>query len=155
MATFINIEQDCRTIRMICHVEPFPTFNNKRWVKMKKLLLSLAILGSIFSLSYTLHAEEPQKTISGIRQDWGATKYLDEIYFLKKGWIIVRINKSGQCEFEAASWDDVDSFGSLYRDILREADLNRDRRVTRAEAARVLAVQKQIACMNRKKRGPF
>lgn len=87
--------------------------------------------------------------------DWGTTKYLDDIYYLKKGWIIVRINQNGQCDFEMASWDDVDSYSNLFRDILREADLNRDARVSRAEAAAVLKVQKQIACMNQKRRSKF
>ena len=116
---------------------------------MKKILLTLIVLGFIFS---GLQAEEPQKTISGIKTDWGATRYLDEIYFLKKGWIVVRIDQSGQCVFEKASWDDVDSYGNLFRDILREADLNRDSRVSRGEASRVLDVQKQIACRNQKQR---
>lgn len=130
----------------------FISINQTYCLVMKHISLTFFVLVLLLGIAQLSTAAKPERTISGIKQDWRATKYLDEIYFLRKGWTSVKVKKNGQCDFEKYSWDDIDSYSALYRDILREADLNNDARVTTSEASQVLAELQRVSCRNKTKR---
>jgi len=111
----------------------------------------------VLSLSFfqTAFAYKGKKSIAGITQSWGTTKYLDELYALKRGWTIVYITRDGKCVFDTTSWDEIDSFGPLYRDLLKEADADKNQNVTAEESSRLLQLQKQNACQNAHRRNIY
>lgn len=113
---------------------------------MKKTLTACVVFTLSLSLFQLAFAYKGQRSVSGITQGWGTTKFLDELYALKKGWTIVKITRKGDCVFDKASWDEIDGESSLYRDLLREADVNKDNNVTSSEASRLLRAQQQQTC---------
>ncbi len=122
---------------------------------MKKHFLFCIILVLSFSFFQTAFAYKGQKSISGITQSWGTTKHLDELYSLKRGWTVVKITRAGKCVFDTSSWDEIDSFSPLYRDLLKEADANGDQNVTSTESSRLLQMQKKVACQNARRRNIY
>jgi len=120
---------------------------------MKRHFILIIALGFIFIVNHqSLQAIQGVRSISGITTDWGTTKYLDELYALKLGWTIVYLDRNEECYFEKISWDEIDSEGALFKFLLNEADLNKDRNVTRAEAAKLLKIQKATMCINAKRK---
>ena len=100
----------------------------------------------------SLLAASGTRSSTGITTEWGTTRYLDELYALKMGWTIAFIDRNGNCNFEKSSWDEIESEGALFKFLLSEADLDKDNRVTRAEASSLLASQKATMCRNAKRK---
>ncbi len=120
---------------------------------MKKLILILLTIGAVLVITVQpLSAAKGTRSAVGIKTDFGTTRYLDELYALKLGWTIAFIDRSGKCIFEKASWDEIDSEGPLFAFLLKEADMNNDNRVTRAEASNLLQTQKATLCRNAKRK---
>ena len=120
----------------------------------QRLIISIFFVLSL-ALALSVYAYKGQKTTSGISQSWGTTKNLDELYALKIGWTIVRVDEKGNCSFDKASWDEIDGDSALYRDLLKEADVDKNRNVTSSESYQLLQRQKKYACMNARRRNIY